>query len=106
MRRDDPLVLCVELHVQPDPDPAELQTAAAEARPTQARTSAFGEERPALNEHLPLVRLEDRDAIHRVVSLDDERREGFEWGDTASFIPCLSKQKVDYYLIFLLGGVS
>ena len=106
MRRDDPLVLRVELHVQADPHPAQFQTAAAEARPTQARTSAFGEERPALHKHFPRVRLEDRDVIHRVVSLDDERREGFEWGDTASFVPCLSKQKVDYYLIFLLGGVS
>ena len=35
MRRDDPLVVEVELHAQADPDPAELQTTAAETRPAQ-----------------------------------------------------------------------
>ena len=43
--------------------------------PAQTRSCPFGEERPALNEHLPRVRLEDRDLIDRVVSLHDERRE-------------------------------
>ena len=46
MRRDDPLVLRMKLHMQADPDPAHLQATAAEARPAQARTSPFGEKTP------------------------------------------------------------
>ena len=74
MRRNDPLVIRVELHVQADTDPADLQATAAKARPTQARPSPFGEEGPALDEHLPPIRLKDCDLVDRVVSLHRQRQ--------------------------------
>ena len=66
MRRDDPLVLRMKLHVQPDPDPPEFQTTPAEAGPAQTGAGALRKERPALDIHVPRVWLKDRDLVDGV----------------------------------------
>ena len=53
--------------MQADPNPADLQTTAAETRPAQAGARALWEELATLDHQLAEVRREDRDPVDRVV---------------------------------------
>ena len=66
----------VKLHVQPEADPADLQTTAAEGRAAQTGACALWEERATLDQDRAEVRLEDGDPVDRVVGPHHERREG------------------------------
>ena len=76
VRRDDPLVVGVKLHAQPNADPPELQATATETRPGQMSSRFCREKHTALNQDLSRVRPQDGDVVDGVFGLHHQGREG------------------------------